>query len=49
MHVILYKTAEFYVLNQPRSILLVPPSILLKIRFGHFSAFSMTSSPSHVI
>ena len=30
MHIILYKTAEFYFLNQSRSILLVPPKYTLE-------------------
>ena len=30
LHIILYKTAKFYVLNQSRSMLLVPPKYTLE-------------------
>ena len=38
MHIILYKTAKFYVLNQSRSILLVPPKYTLE-NWSFFSVF----------
>ena len=46
MHIILYKTAKFRVLNKSKSTLLVPPLIIKK--FGHYLVFLKTLSPSHV-